>query len=133
MKTFVACFAFCLLLLSNVATAQTNITGNWKVVTLSEAGYKLSAEGKEKLETLRKLYFNSTFHFYANNRFDYKILEPQMEVKDAKWTYDAETSTYRITGAKDNTLLMEIKVTQAGDKTAFSINEVPLVFEVVKF
>jgi hypothetical protein len=122
-------------LLGNKAAAQTNlsITGSWKVVNLTATDDKLSTENKEKFETLRKLFFNSSFHFAAGNRFDYKILEPELEVKDARWAFNEKTGTYQINEQKNNALVMEIKVTQTADKVLFTVTEVPFVFEVVKF
>jgi hypothetical protein len=114
---------------------QEEIVGNWSVIKVHE-DERIPAEQQQTVAMVEKVFLRSKFHFKPDNKFQYDIEIPELNLKNGYWKFGNNSDTILIQDWNDrktrDRLLMEIVVKKEKDKIFFKIFESSINLEMKK-
>lgn len=142
MKLFTT-FTFLIIFLQLFSQELTKeaILGTWKVVDsqiMPEMEIELDADGKKKMEQMRKGFIGTVFTFEVNNKFTIKYTDSipkfmkELEFLNNKQWKIENGQRIAIGTEKDGYTLMGIIVRTNQGKKYFVLDESPFILEVIQ-
>jgi hypothetical protein len=113
---------------------REDLIGEWKIVKV-ELSPDAGPEEKQGLNFLSQVLLKSAFQFRENNTCTFSCSDPEMEIKDGAWQFDAGLKLIRVLEGKSKAkpgVLMEISVQEIKGKVTFLMKETPVILSVVK-
>lgn len=116
-------------------TAQTNIdiVGRWKVVALVFSD-GLPTEDLQAYKAGEKILLQSKFDIKADHHFDYTTPDKDMNIINARWTYDAANKGYLVdewNSPAPSGELMAFRVILRSDKVHFLMDDGDMVMSFI--
>jgi len=132
MKNFIIIFSVFVSSFLLGQITKSDLIGTWQVKSVSYNFKVKNQEDKAKMETLKKMFLQSSFVFRNNNLGDFNFPSPELAVKNGTYKIEME-SVVSINKGKEKT--MKFFVENKKDKTYFVLADLQapyLILEVEK-